>query len=77
VFIEVIKDIEPHDSIERYESLGVECVSSEAQRSLSPWEVEVNGKILTTKNITIATGASPFVPNSSKELNNVNYLTSE
>ncbi len=57
----VIKDIEPHDSVERYTNLGVECISGEA-KILSPWEVEVNGKILTTKNITIATGARPFVP---------------
>jgi len=58
---DVIRKIEPHDSIERYESLGVECITGEA-KILSPFEVEVNGKVLTTKNITVATGASPFVP---------------
>jgi pyruvate/2-oxoglutarate dehydrogenase complex dihydrolipoamide dehydrogenase (E3) component len=58
---DVIKDIEPHDSIERYEKLGVECLTGEATIR-SQWEVEVNGKVLTTKNITIATGARPFVP---------------
>lgn len=57
----VIKDIEPHDSVERYSKLGVECISGEAQ-IISPWEVKVNGRTLTTKNITIGTGASPFVP---------------
>lgn len=57
----VIEDIEPHDSIERYTSLGVECYQGEAE-ILSPYEVKVNGKILTTKNIVVATGARPIVP---------------
>lgn len=57
----VISKIEPHDSVERYTDLGVECIQGSA-KIISPWEVEVNGKILTTQNITIATGAGPFVP---------------
>ncbi len=57
----VIREIEPHDSIERYSSLGVECITGEA-KILSPYEIEVNGKILTTKNIVVATGARPLVP---------------
>ncbi len=57
----VIATIEPHDSIERYTSLGVDCVQGEA-KILSPWEIEVAGKVLTTKNIVVATGAGPFVP---------------
>lgn len=58
---QVIAKIEPHDSIERYTNLGVECITGEAE-IVSPWEVKVNGKILTTKNIVLATGASPLVP---------------
>ncbi len=58
----VIKTIEPHDSIERYESLGVDCITGDAYIR-SPWEVEVNGKTLTTRNIVIATGARPTIPN--------------
>ncbi len=58
---DIIAKVEPHDSIERYSSLGVECHTGEA-RILSPHEVEVNGKILTTKSIVVATGARPFVP---------------
>ncbi len=58
---QVIKDIEPHDSRERYTKLGVDCFEGHA-KIISPWEVELNGKILSTRNITIATGASPFVP---------------
>ncbi|WP_417317243.1 FAD-dependent oxidoreductase [Emcibacter sp.] len=58
---DVIGKIEPHDSVERYTELGVNCISGQA-RIISPWEVEVGGKKLTACNIIIATGAKPFVP---------------
>ncbi len=58
---QVVKKVEPHDSVERYEALGVEVIQGEA-RVKSPYEVEVNGRVLTTRNIVIATGARPFVP---------------
>ena len=54
----VVKTIEPHDSVERYTSLGVDCVQGDA-RIVSPWEVEVNGKRLSARNIIIASGARP------------------
>ena len=57
----VIRKIEPHDSVERYRDLGVECISGQA-KILSPWCVEVNGKKITTKNIVIASGAEPAMP---------------
>jgi pyruvate/2-oxoglutarate dehydrogenase complex dihydrolipoamide dehydrogenase (E3) component/uncharacterized membrane protein YdjX (TVP38/TMEM64 family) len=57
----VIKTVEPHDSIERYSQLGVECITGEA-KIISPYEVQVNGRTLTTKNIIVATGARPAVP---------------
>jgi pyruvate/2-oxoglutarate dehydrogenase complex dihydrolipoamide dehydrogenase (E3) component/uncharacterized membrane protein YdjX (TVP38/TMEM64 family) len=62
----VIRTIEPHDSVERFESLGVECVQGEAKIA-SPWIVEIkcndgSTKVLTTRSIVIATGARPFVP---------------
>jgi len=57
----IIRKIEPHDSAARYTDLGVECIQGRAE-IISPWEVSVNGKNLTTRNITIATGARPFVP---------------
>ncbi len=57
----VIKTIEPHDSVERYTQLGVDVLEGTAKIT-SPYTVEVNGKILTTRNIVIATGAKPFVP---------------
>ena len=63
---EVIGAIEPHDSVERYTSLGVEVLKGHA-RITSPWTVEVcqtDGSVrtLTTRSIVIAAGASPFVP---------------
>jgi len=57
----VIREIEPHDSVERYTQLGVECIRGEATIT-SPWSVEVNGKALTTRAIVIAAGAEPFIP---------------
>jgi pyruvate/2-oxoglutarate dehydrogenase complex dihydrolipoamide dehydrogenase (E3) component/uncharacterized membrane protein YdjX (TVP38/TMEM64 family) len=62
----VIRAIEPHDSVERYTKLGVDCVLGTA-RITSPWTVEVTGdagdkRVLTTKNIVIAAGARPFIP---------------
>ncbi|MDD1780906.1 dihydrolipoyl dehydrogenase [Enterovibrio sp. ZSDZ35] len=71
----VIADIEPHDSVERYTKLGVECIQGEA-KILSPWEVEVNGERLTTRNLVIATGARPLVPGI-PGLQEVSYLTSD
>lgn len=71
----VISSIEPHDSIERYTKLGVECMTGEA-KIISPYEVKVGDKVFTTKNITIATGAKPFVP-MIKGIENANYVTSD
>ena len=71
----VIGEIEPHDSVERYTSLGVECIQGEAE-ILSPWEVGVNGKVLTTRAIVIATGARPFVPPIAG-IEQVGYYTSD
>ncbi|MDM8515194.1 dihydrolipoyl dehydrogenase [Desulfobacterales bacterium HSG16] len=71
----VIEKIEPHDSIERYTQLGVECIQGEAKIT-SPFTVEVNGRTMTTKNIVVATGARPFVP-PIPGLDKINYLTSD
>jgi len=57
----VISEVEPHDSVERYTKLGVECIQGTA-RIVSPWEVEVNGQTLTTRHIVIATGGRPRIP---------------
>jgi pyruvate/2-oxoglutarate dehydrogenase complex dihydrolipoamide dehydrogenase (E3) component len=71
----VIKAIEPHDSVERYTSLGVECLQGHAT-FIDRWTVEVNGQRLTAPNIVIATGAEPFVPPIAG-LKEAGYLTSD
>lgn len=72
---EVIAAIEPHDSVERYSELGVDCVQGEA-RLVDPWTVEVNGQRITAPSIIIATGARPFVP-PIPGLEEAGYLTSD
>lgn len=61
----VIDRIAPHDSVERYTGLGVECLQGTA-RIVSPWEVEIESgsgtERLTTRAIIIASGGAPFVP---------------
>ena len=71
----VVKSIEPHDSVERFTGLGVNCVQGDA-RILSPWEVQVNGEVLTARHIVIATGARPRVPDI-PGLQQLDYLTSD
>lgn len=71
----VIQKIEPHDSVERYSKLGVDCQQGEA-KIISPWQVELNGKVMTTQNIVIATGAKPFVP-PIPGLQDVHFVTSD
>jgi pyruvate/2-oxoglutarate dehydrogenase complex dihydrolipoamide dehydrogenase (E3) component/uncharacterized membrane protein YdjX (TVP38/TMEM64 family) len=70
-----IASIEPHDSVERFTSLGVDCVAGQA-RIVSPWEVEVNGEVLRTRHIIIASGARARVPEI-PGLEHLDYLTSD
>lgn len=72
---DVIAKIEPHDSVERYTKLGVECVQGEAH-IVNPNLVKVGKREITTKNIIIASGARPFVP-PIEGLDSVKYLTSD
>ena len=61
----VVKAVAPHDSVERYTELGVECIAGEA-KIITPWSVEVKTasgtRTLSTRAIVIAAGARPFVP---------------
>ncbi|MGL6072438.1 FAD-dependent oxidoreductase [Craterilacuibacter sp.] len=57
----IIARIEPHDSAARYTALGVECISGHA-RIISPWQVKVGERTLSTRAIIIATGAQPAIP---------------
>ena len=56
-----IAQIAPNDSVERYTSLGVDCVQGEA-RLMDPWTVAVGERSITARNIILASGATPFVP---------------
>lgn len=71
----IIKTIEPHDSVERYSKIGVECITGEAKIT-NPWTVQVNGNNLTAQNIIIATGARPSIP-AIPGIEKVDYYTSE
>lgn len=71
----VVKTVEPHDSAERYRQLGVEVIHGHASIT-SPWQVEVNGRTLTSRAIVLATGSRPVVP-AIPGLQEVGFLTSE
>ena len=72
---DTIKKIAPHDSIERYSSLGVDCLKGNG-KIVGKHSVEINGEIKTARSIIIATGASPFLPKI-KGLKKIKYYTSE
>jgi pyruvate/2-oxoglutarate dehydrogenase complex dihydrolipoamide dehydrogenase (E3) component len=67
--------IAPHDSQERFESLGVDVFHGEA-RFVSAHEVEVNGQRLHARNFVIATGGHASVPKV-KGIESVPYFTNE
>ncbi|HRZ22818.1 MAG TPA: FAD-dependent oxidoreductase [Candidatus Contendobacter sp.] len=75
----VIREVAPHDSVERYTGLGVEVIEG-AAKITSPWTVDVTTaegtRTLTTRSIVIAAGARPFVP-PIPGLEEVGYLTSD
>ena len=76
----VVREVEPHDSVERYRGLGVDVVAGYA-RIVNPWTVEIDTgdgrkQTLTTRGIVIATGAMPFVPPLPR-LDEVGYVTSD
>lgn len=72
---EVIAKIEPHDSVQRYNELGVDVEIGEA-KILSPFSVEVNGRTINTRSIVIASGGRPFIP-PIPGLEDSGYLTSD
>ena len=78
--LDAVKAIEPHDSVERYEGLGVDVVKGYA-KIIDPWTVEIarndgTTQRLTTRSIVIASGAEPVVP-PIPGLADSGYLTSE
>lgn len=77
---QVVADIAPHDSVERYTNLGVDVVKGYA-KLVDPWTVEIshpdgNTSRLTARSIVIATGARPFVP-PLPGIEEVGYVTSD
>ena len=75
----VIREVAPHDSVERYTGLGVDVIQGIAKIT-SPWTVAVTTaegtRTLTTRAIVIAAGARPFVP-PIPGLEEIGYLTSD
>ncbi len=57
----VIKAIEPNDSVERFEGLGVKVIKAEA-RFTGRGEVEAGDTRIAARRFVVATGSSPFVP---------------
>lgn len=58
---EVIAGIEPHDSVERFEGLGVRVIEAWG-KFISETEVEAGDHVIEARRFVIATGSSPFVP---------------
>lgn len=71
----VIKAIAPHDSVERYESLGVKVILGTA-KFINKKTLEVNGQKICAKYFILTTGAKAFVP-PINGLSEVNYYTNE
>lgn len=70
-----IDAIAPHDSVERFTELGVNCFQGHAH-IIHPHLVEVNGQQLSCRSIIIATGAKAFIPNI-PGLSDIDYLCSD
>ncbi|MCP5075160.1 MAG: FAD-dependent oxidoreductase [Rhodobacteraceae bacterium] len=71
----VIAGIEPHDSVERFESLGVRVIT-EFGTFISPTEVQAGGTVIAARRFVVATGSRPFVP-PIPGLDQVPYFTNE
>ncbi len=57
----VIAGIAPHDSVERFERLGVRVIQARA-RFTGPEEVEAGGQRVRARRFVVATGSRPAVP---------------
>ena len=72
---DVIATIEPHDSPERFEGLGVNVIQ-EYGRFISKTEVQAGDTIIEARRFVVATGSRPFVP-PIPGLEDVTYYTNE
>lgn len=71
----VIAKIEPHDSVERFQGLGVEVIQNFGQ-VIDSHTVKAGDTIIKAKYIVIATGSRASIP-PIKGLDEVDYLTNE
>ena len=71
----VIAAIAPHDSVERFEGLGVKVIQARG-RFLSPDEVAAGEQRIKARRFVVATGSSAFVP-PILGIDQVPYLTNE
>lgn len=72
---DVIATIEPLDSVERFEGLGVQVIT-EFGTFISKTEVQAGDTIIEARRFVIATGSGPFVP-PIPGLDKVTYYTNE
>ncbi|WP_298907626.1 FAD-dependent oxidoreductase [uncultured Aliiroseovarius sp.] len=72
---QTIATIEPHDSVERFEGLGVRVITEYGQ-FISPKEVQAGDYVIEARRFVISTGSSPLVP-PIPGIENVPYETNE
>lgn len=72
---QVIATIAPHDSVERFEGLGVQVVQ-ERGTFISAHKVKAGDQEITAKYFVIATGSSAMIP-PIEGLENISYFTNE
>ncbi len=72
---DVIAGIAPHDSVERFEGLGVQVIQA-AAKFVGKRELEAGGTRIKARRIVVATGSSAFVP-PIPGIDEVPYLTNE
>ncbi len=72
---DVIAQIEPMDSQERFEGFGVKVIREYGQ-FVSPTQVQAGDHLITARRVVIATGSSPLVP-PIPGLDQVPYYTNE
>jgi len=71
----VIDNIAKHDSVERFESLGVQVIQTPG-KFIAPDAMQTGNQIIRARRFTIATGSSPFIP-PIPGIDSVPYLTNE
>ncbi len=72
---DVIAGIAPHDSVERFEGLGVKVIEA-AATFINDREIEAGGYRIKARRFVVATGSSAFVP-PIPGVDEVPYLTNE